>query len=174
MKVCDQCGKKFEDSLNGYKAEYYLKTHKKSCDRLFKKKQKAFIKNWIINDANEDEIDKVYNFIKSIHDEPIKPNIEMIIQEAKHSEEPIELKEDLIQEPIELKEDEAKHSQEPIELKEDNCDIVTWDDWEYQGEKYWVENETQDVYDRRDMLVGTRFINDIENWEINWAGIKDY
>ena len=47
MKVCDQCGKKFEDSLNGYKAEYYLKTHKKSCDRLFKKKQKAFIKNWI-------------------------------------------------------------------------------------------------------------------------------
>ena len=136
-----------------------------------------------INDANEDEIDKVYNFIKSIHDEPIKPNIELVIQEepielkedeAKHSQEPIELKEDEAkhsQEPIELKEDEAKHSQEHIELK---CDEVIWDDWEYQGEKYWVENETQDVYDRRDMLVGTRFINDIENWEINWASNKYY
>ena len=160
---CKFCTKRFYDNGQKMKPIYLKNRHESKCEENKTKNIKKLIDDEL-NNMNDIDLLNILKYIRNEGNEKqIIPNIEMIIQEAKHSEEPIE-----------LKEDEAKHSQEPIELKEDNCDIVTWDDWEYQGEKYWVENETQDVYDRRDMLVGTRFINDIENWEINWAGIKDY
>jgi hypothetical protein len=163
---CKFCTKRFYDNGQKMKPIYLKNRHESKCEENKTKNIKKLIDDEL-NNMNDIDLLNILKYIRNEGNEKqIIPNIEMIIQE-----EPIELKEDLIQEPIELKEDEAKHSQEPIELK---CDEVIWEDWEYQGEKYWVENETQDVYDRRDMLVGTRFINDIENWEINWAGIKDY
>jgi len=155
---CKFCTKRFYDNGQKMKPIYLKNRHESKCEENKTKNIKKLIDDEL-NNMNDIDLLNILKYIRNEGNEKqIIPNIEMVIQE----------------EPIELKEDEAKHSQEPIELKEDNCDIVTWDDWEYQGEKYWVENETQDVYDRRDMLVGTRFINDIKNWEINWAGIKDY
>ena len=166
---CKFCTKRFYDNGQKMKPIYLKNRHESKCEENKTKNIKKLIDDEL-NNMNDIDLLNILKYIRNEGNEKqIIPNIEMIIQE-----EPIELKEDEAkhsQEPIELNEDLI---QEPIELKEDNCDIVTWDDWEYQGEKYWVENETQDVYDRRDMLVGTRFINDIKNWEINWAGIKDY
>ena len=130
MQVCNVCSRVFKDSSNGYKAEYYLKNHKKNCDRLLKKKQKAFIKNWIINIANDIEINNVYNFIQDL---------------------PVDL-------PVDSKQEEESQEEQSYDLER----------WEYQGTKYWLDIETQEVYDDNDILIGKRFINDLENYEIEY------
>ena len=62
--ICDICGKHFEDRGQKFKPINQMKQHKKNCFRIFKKKQRIFIKNFSIN-ASDIEINRVYMFLQN-------------------------------------------------------------------------------------------------------------
>ena len=55
----------------------------------------------------------------------------------------------------------------PVESKQEDQSYEL-ERWECQGTKYWLDIETQEVYDDNDVLIGKRFINDLENYEIEY------
>lgn len=88
---CEICGKKFYDRGQKYKPQYQLTEHRKSCMRLFKKKQFRECKDWLLNRATELDINRLYLYIKNpnegiIIDKPITPEPEITRQDVSSAE----------------------------------------------------------------------------------------
>ena len=61
---CEICGKEFRDNSKGYKAEWFLNAHRNTCFRVYKKKQRKFIKDFTQN-ASDIEINRAYLFLQN-------------------------------------------------------------------------------------------------------------
>ena len=155
---CSICGKKFYDKGQKLKPKYALAHHLKSCRKLLIKKQRKQIKT-MLDSANDLQIKNIYNYLNCG---------EILPQEEIFKPEPIPIKSPSPN-PITMTINKID-DEEDLERPRSNDSIETnssLDDWEYQDETYWVDNKNR-VYNNRDEYIGKRFINDWENWEIEF------
>jgi len=148
---CSICGKKFYDKGQKFKPKYALSHHLKVCKKTKKKKQKAKIKSMLDN-ATDSQIENIFRYLNNDdilpQEETVEiPNITMTIEK----EEPTLDEEDL---------------ERPSSINSVST-TSSLNDWEYHDEHYWIDNKNR-VYDREDKYVGKRFMNDWENWEIDF------
>ena len=142
--ICDICGKHFEDRGQKFKPINQMKQHKKNCFRIFKKKQRIFIKNFSIN-ASDIEINRVYMFLQ---------NQEQYLQQAEQS----------IPSPISKSEEILSNVDTDSDRPASNTSVRSFnsvstsselDSWDYENIQYFLDNKNR-VYDEYDNKIGNR------------------
>jgi len=159
---CEVCGKVFTNSAKGYKAEYYLKTHRKTCITKFKKKQLRECKDWLMNKATEIDINRLYLYIKNpnqsvINIEPPLPPEQFRDYSPIRSVSPISKCSD-------TSENIFPFHKEDLERPASNTSVSSnastiYEDWKYEHQNYIV-NDKGVVYDEFDNIVGVRKMDD--------------
>jgi hypothetical protein len=180
---CDICGKTFNKTSKGYKAEWYLKSHKNNCFRVFKKKQRKFIKDFSIN-ASDIEINRVYMFLQNqeqyLEDNTTIINKKLVRQEKLFTEEEqsLEDKEDdnclyekeYLHDEISEKscsDDEYYQTNETQFIRPPTPELKEWFD-KKSNLKYFIDNDENVYYHFNKTLLGKRYLNLEGNFKINF------
>jgi hypothetical protein len=146
--VCDICGKHFEDRGQKFRPINQMKQHKKNCFRIFKKKQRLFIKDFSIN-ASDIEINRVYMFLQN-QEQYIEENMPII-----NNPNP-----NLNSKNLEILSNVDTDSDRPASnTSVRSIDSVSTsselDDWNYQNIQYFLDNKNR-VYDEYNNKIGSR------------------
>jgi len=150
--ICDICGKHFEDRGQKFKPINQMKQHKKNCFRIFKKKQRIFIKNFSIN-ASDIEINRVYMFLQN-QEQYLQENIPIINNDNQFKNlSPISKSEDI------LSNVDTDSDRPPSNTSVRSFNSVSTsselDSWDYENIQYFLDNKNR-VYDEYDNKIGTR------------------
>jgi len=171
---CSICGKKFYDKGQKLKPKYARNHHENSCRKTMIKRQKIFIKK-ALDDASNEQIKIIYNILKkknelkfSEHFEYKKPRSPSPVPRS-----PSPVPRSPSPEQIQMEIVDLNNVDERPESATSVSTASSLDEWEYQSEQYWVDNKNR-VYDRRDKLVGKRYLNDIENWQIEYEEKNEF
>jgi len=155
---CNICGKKFYDKGQKLKPKYALSHHLKSCRKLLIKKQRKEIKS-MLETATDLQIQNIFKYLNN---NEILPQEEIFTRLPLPSRSPSPITMTISPQPI--------LDEEDLERPKSNVSVETnssLEDWEYQDEHYWIDNKNR-VYDREEIYLGKRFMNDWENWEIEF------
>jgi len=172
---CEVCEKEFIDRGQKYKPQYQLNEHRKTCFNKFKKKQKAFIKNWVANIGTDIEINRVYQFIKNpdsffqkLESEPrnMKDDFKEPISNPSSPEpeidEELEFNNDEVEYEKEYFSDHSdSNSESEYEYEDDEesrpatPDLIIWNDID-NNMKYYVDNEENVYMFSNKALLGKR------------------
>ena len=138
-----------------------MKQHKKNCFRIFKKKQRLFIKDFSIN-ASDIEINRVYMFLQN-QEQYIEENMPII-----NNPNP-----SLNSKNLEILSNVDTDSDRPqSNTSVRSCESVSTasnlDEWDYENIKYFLDNKNR-VYDEFNNKIGTRIKDDFsEDYKIDY------
>jgi len=172
---CEKCGKQFLDKGQKMNPKYLLNRHYKKCKFNTRKNIITNIHKKI-DLMDDDELKLLLNFINKKNEINYSHHFEETHKRTLTPEPPLS---PTIVVPGETKPPNSitmTISPQPILDEEDlerpksNVSVETnssLEDWEYQAEHYWIDNKNR-VYDRTEIYLGKRFMNDWENWEIEF------
>jgi len=175
VSQCEICGKVFRDTSKGYKSEWYLKSHKNTCFRVFKKKQRKFIKDFSQN-ASDLEINRAYLFLKN-PELYLKENMKIIEKEIVRQQSPISEDEDensnceyekeyLHDTYSDTSESDRESNASPQE-RPATPDLKIWN-VEDSSMQYYIDDKDNVYYMYNKTLLGKRYLNMDADWKINF------